>query len=175
MAKSVEGSHFSAGTWGESLLEWISLFTVLLPFFSYSSLFLYLEEIPFSDLPCSLTLLFLTVSLPSLVSCPCSEGFPASAFAFSSLVCLCQASWALPCVLIFLSLFSGSNIRTCFPSLAMALPALSSPLWAGEVGKWGVRIPSVCTRIRTWASLLLRREGGYYYLYTWGLFCFVLF
>ena len=44
--------------------------------FSLTPLFPYLEETPFSALPV-LTLLFLTVSLPSLLSCPRSEGFPA--------------------------------------------------------------------------------------------------
>lgn len=88
MATSVEGSHFPVGTWEESLLEWSSfLFTILLFLLLLSP---YLGAVPFSDFPCSLLLLLRTavVSLPSLISCPCSQGFPS--------FCLCLLFPGLP-------------------------------------------------------------------------------
>lgn len=126
MASSVEGSYFSAGTWAGSLIEWISFLLIILLFLFPTPLFPYLGRISFSDLSYSLFFLFLTAALSfsSLIYCPCPEDSLPSAFAFSSLACLCRPFWTLPCALAFLSLFSGTNFRTSFPPLALALALL---------------------------------------------------
>lgn len=122
MATSVEGSHFPAGTWEEWLLEW-SPSCLQFFFFSCCSL-LTLGQFPslISPVLCSSFCAQLWCPFPVSPAAHVLKDFLPSAFAFSSLACLCQSPWALPSVLAFLSLFIGTNIRTNFPPLALALP-----------------------------------------------------